>query len=412
MTTIFISYSSKDSELARLVFDSLTNNGISCWLAEKSIKPGENYAMAIISALDTAEIVMLLYTGNSNISPEIHKEIERASSKRIPIVPVRFENVPYHPALEYHLGVAQWIDAVGAKRDKVIGQLATSVSNVRGGGDTAKVAPSRSNSSVIQTTSPKFGLKSIGLGLLAVSIVFAAYMLIPSGNKVGAVSSESSAKNESLQIHPAALNVNLATASRDAKKVAILYFDNTGKSAELDVLRKGFADMLISDMNGKGGLSIVEREKLNEVLKEIQLQGSQSFDPASAARIGKLLGAEYIVTGGFFEMMGKFRIDAKAIRVETGEVVASVGATGSKNEFMEMEKHLATDLISNMGQAGTPPAQLNNTRITYAVLKDYSEVLDMIDQGEKDVAVQRLRTILKANPEFEPAKKLFKKIEA
>ena len=395
MPKIFISYSSKDIELARAVFDSLTTKDFDCFFAATSIKPSENYAEAIIRALDSVDIVLLLYTKNSNVSPEVHKEIERASAKRIPIIPVRFENVPYHAVFEYHISAAQWIDAVRAKHDWVIEQIVNSV------------IPSLS---LVKSTSSRVLIKRIGLGLLAIFVVFTAYLFIPSSKKMSFDSTGSDVKNESYKAHPAAISFPSATVAHDAKKIAILYFDNTAKSAELDVLRKGFADMLITDMNGKGGLSIIEREKLNEVLKEIKLQGSQSFDPASAVRIGKLLGVEYLVTGSFFEAFDQFRIDAKVIRVETGEVVTSIGATGTKNKFMQMENHLANDLIGNLGQVGTSLAPLHSAGITYAGLKDYSEVLDMIDQGKMDVASQKLRALIKANPSFEPAARLAKKI--
>src|SRR4051812_49731662 len=75
------------------------------------------------------------------------------------------------------------------------------------------------------------------------------------------------------------------------KRVAILYFDNSGDAA-LEKLKKGLADMLITDLSAIKTLSLVERSRLEEILKEQKLNHSKSFDASTASKIGKLLGAE------------------------------------------------------------------------------------------------------------------------
>ncbi len=53
--------------------------------------------------------------------------------------------------------------------------------------------------------------------------------------------------------------------------VAISYFDNTSNLKEYDAFSKGLADMLITDLSKVKSLQIVEREKLESLLKEINL---------------------------------------------------------------------------------------------------------------------------------------------
>ena len=65
--------------------------------------------------------------------------------------------------------------------------------------------------------------------------------------------------------------------------------------------------------------SVVERDKLNLVLKEQGLAQSGAVDPASAAKVGKILGVKYIVLGG----IDKFNID------KTGGALAGVGVGGN-----------------------------------------------------------------------------------
>ena len=51
--------------------------------------------------------------------------------------------------------------------------------------------------------------------------------------------------------------------------------------------------------------SVVERDKLNLVLKEQGLATAGAVDPTTAAKVGKLLGVQYVVMGG----IDKFNID-------------------------------------------------------------------------------------------------------
>ncbi len=54
-----------------------------------------------------------------------------------------------------------------------------------------------------------------------------------------------------------------------------------------------------------GKFSVIERDKLNLVLKEQGLAAAGAVDPASAAKVGKILGVKYIIMGG----IDKFNID-------------------------------------------------------------------------------------------------------
>jgi len=135
-----------------------------------------------------------------------------------------------------------------------------------------------------------------------------------------------------------------ASAAEPPPTVAVLYFDYTGKDQELEVLRKGLAQMLISDLSGADTIRVVERDRLEDILTELKLQGSGKIDPKSAAKLGKLLGAKYLVVGGYFDLQGALRVDARIVDVETGRVVKSFGTNGKPGDFLPVEQTMATNL--------------------------------------------------------------------
>ena len=81
-----------------------------------------------------------------------------------------------------------------------------------------------------------------------------------------------------------------AQAAASQPAVAILYFDYTGSDAQLGVLRKGLAQMLISHIQPRvSKVQIVERERIEDLFKELELAQSGKVDPATAAKVGKLM---------------------------------------------------------------------------------------------------------------------------
>jgi TolB-like protein len=132
------------------------------------------------------------------------------------------------------------------------------------------------------------------------------------------------------------------------QRIAILGFDNTGKVSEYGDLGNPLRDMLTSDLATVKNLILVDRQSLEKVLNEQKLNNSQKFDINTATKIGKLLGAQIILTGTYFEMFGSLRIDAKFINVETGQIIFSIGSDGARGKFFDLEKDLANKIVEKL----------------------------------------------------------------
>ena len=199
--------------------------------------------------------------------------------------------------------------------------------------------------------------------------------------------------------------------TKDRPTVAILYFDYQGKDEQMGLLRKGLAQMLISDLSTLEHIRIVERDRLEEILAELKLGQSGKIDPATAARVGKLLGARYMVLGGYFDMMNTLRADARVVEVETGKVVQSVGANGKPDDFMSVEQSLSTQLAEVLSKklkitamaAPKPPRAKPPSRLMMKTAMLYSSALANIDAGHKDRAKVELEEVVKQQPDFQLA---------
>lgn len=120
---IFISHSHADKVFADAICHSVEANGVRCWVAPRDIRPSDDWAEAIINAMDTARILVLIFSAHSNTSPQVRREIERAVSKGLHVLTFRIENVPLSKSLEYFISSQHWLDAVEGELDPHLGQL-------------------------------------------------------------------------------------------------------------------------------------------------------------------------------------------------------------------------------------------------------------------------------------------------
>ena len=189
------------------------------------------------------------------------------------------------------------------------------------------------------------------------------------------------------------------------KTVAVLYFDNNTGKAEYDALGKGMAAMMISDLSVVQEIQLVERERMQELVKELEMQRTSYFDSTTAVKVGRMTGAEYIVVGAFAAVQPKIRIDTRVVRVGTGEIVKTAQVTGDEDKFFDLEQKLARNLIDGLGLALSPDdqarlaAKQEENRIdAVGTMVGFSSALSMYDRAEYLDAAQAMVPVMQASP--------------
>lgn len=117
---VFLSYSSKDYLAAMATCRHLEAAGVGCWMAPRNIRPGEAYPEAIMRGIEGCMAMVVLLSDSSNLSPHVHREIERALSRNAVIIPLRLLEIMPSGAMAYLLSTCQWIDAYGPATDSAL----------------------------------------------------------------------------------------------------------------------------------------------------------------------------------------------------------------------------------------------------------------------------------------------------
>ena len=109
---LFVSYCTKNKELAQLFCNVIEGAGVSCWMAPRDIPSGGSWATAIAKGIEDASLLALLVSDASMTSAEVEKEVDLANGRRMTILPIRIENAELKGAFKYHLSNKQWVDAL------------------------------------------------------------------------------------------------------------------------------------------------------------------------------------------------------------------------------------------------------------------------------------------------------------
>jgi len=195
------------------------------------------------------------------------------------------------------------------------------------------------------------------------------------------------------------------------RTIAIMEFDNysVGKfQEELGYLAKGLADFFQHDFSQISSLKVVERDKIDYVLGELELQQSGKVDKETAARVGKMLGAQLMVFGSITQLDSRStRMIVRVVKVETSEIIASVDKEG-KPDYLALEKELVKDVAEKLDIMLTDQTKLvlqeSGTESMDAV-KLYSMGLDYMDKYDYVKAYECFRSAYEKDNTFTEAKR-------
>lgn len=124
---VFISYSSENKAIANEVLSTLENRNIRCWIAPRDIPPGKLYGAALINAIKSAQIMVLILSKGTNHSEYVVRELNEAVANGLTIISFRIEDVEPSENLGFYINSTQWLNAIDPPMESHLIKLADSV---------------------------------------------------------------------------------------------------------------------------------------------------------------------------------------------------------------------------------------------------------------------------------------------
>jgi TolB-like protein/tetratricopeptide (TPR) repeat protein len=367
---VFVSYASQDAAVANSLVENLEQHGCKCWIAPRDVKPGAQYADAIVRAINEAKALVLVMSGSAVGSSHVGKEIERASSKRKPIIAFRIDAAPLNHALEYFLSESQWIDVKALGMPAALNKLKEAV----GQGSKA--------SSPEVTASRNIGgpKKRIAIAATAVVVVIAI--------AVGLGAYFWSSK------HVAQVP---AIAAITDKSIAVLPFTDMSEKKDQEYFGDGMAEEIIDLLVKVPGLKVIARTS------SFQFKG-QSQDLRA---VGEKLGAHYVLEGSVRRSGDDLRVTAQLINSRDGTHLWSQSFDRKLTDVLTMQDEIAANLVRALQIEVTTAEMVSRPALRtpegYTLFLQGLHAIDRYDQQGFEQAASDFQRALDLDPSLADA---------
>ncbi len=134
---------------------------------------------------------------------------------------------------------------------------------------------------------------------------------------------------------------------QEGKSVAVMAFTNITKNADDDWLGAGIAETVTADLKNIEDITVTGRERISEVLNRLNPTHHSDLDDELAIRIGKEIGAHWMICGGFQRFGEMVRITSRVVDVTTGEVLKTVKIDGQMTEIFELQDKVVYEFMRN-----------------------------------------------------------------
>lgn len=201
------------------------------------------------------------------------------------------------------------------------------------------------------------------------------------------------------------------TTTEDLPTVAVFDFTGfmLGEAGNSVNLGKAVSAMLISEFTERPGMRVIERQKLNDVLNEQKLALSGRIDESTAVKVGKLLGAQYVMYGQVSSIGGQLRIDIRADDSETSEVVSVLKKMDKTDNLFDVIVWMADEFSKKLEL--TPPSERPALeQIPIKATIEFSRGVDFEDRGDVDKAIEHYKKTLEIYPNHRDAKKALERL--
>jgi TolB-like protein/cytochrome c-type biogenesis protein CcmH/NrfG len=303
---VFVSYASPDAAVANSIVENLEQHGLKCWIAPRDVKPGAEYADAIVRAINDAKVIVLIMSAAAVASAHVGREVERAASKRKPIIAFRIDAASLSAALEYFMSQSQWIEVPKLGLPAALAKL--------------KEAVGQGSPSVTQGIPDAPATRAIGKRIaIAAAVIIAGGVLATMSVRFWSSGHKS---------------VPIATAITD-KSIAVLPFLDMSEKKDQEYFSDGMSEELIDMLTKIPDLKVPARTS------SFYFKGKAT----SITDIAKALSVFYVLEGSVRKSGTTLRITAQLIRADNGYHVWSETYDRNLGEVFKVQDEIAGEVI-------------------------------------------------------------------
>jgi len=207
--------------------------------------------------------------------------------------------------------------------------------------------------------------------------------------------------------------------SQTRSSVVVLPFENTGSYGQdkemFQALELGITAMLASALAHHPLLQALDPAKVSQALWSQSSSPGRRIDASTAALVGKFLGAHYAISGSFADFYGKFRINARVVDAESGEILKVVSNADPKLQDRKDLGAIIQDAAERIVTAiKLPPfpedAAARARSVPSEAITLFGRGLLYESQGEKAKAAEAYQSAVDAFPSYDEARERLERV--
>ncbi len=188
--------------------------------------------------------------------------------------------------------------------------------------------------------------------------------------------------------------------------VAVFPFENLSGDSDLEWLRTGLPDMLVTDLSQSPEIEVIGLDRVSPVLDGLRRGRDGGLDRGTLQRVADSVGVESVLMGSFARAGEAIRISARLEDASTGKVLLSekVEADGDENIFRLVDE--ITNRIKTKFEIKSPPGgELDRdlrdvTTASMEAYREYAEGIRLHERYREQEAVPHFQKAIELDPSF------------
>jgi eukaryotic-like serine/threonine-protein kinase len=174
------------------------------------------------------------------------------------------------------------------------------------------------------------------------------------------------------------------TTSGDKPSVAVLYFENNSGNPQLDWLRTGLTDMLVTDLSQSPDVEVLGTDRLVQILGSLRRQDDRQISFDTVQEVAKRAGVKSVILGSYVKAGDTIRInvklqDAVSGRIVTAERVDAVNESSLLSTVDDLTRRIKTKFLPGGGVNPAkallnPPSVASDNTTPLSLDRDLKEV--------------------------------------
>ena len=367
---VFISYASADAGIAEQACAALEAAGIPCWIAPRDVRPGDPYAAAIVEAINGCRLMVIVLSKNAIDSPHVLREVERASSKKRPLLSIRVDSTALPAELEYFLSSNHWLDASGGPVERDYASLVAAVRGRLGSSRQGDAHPQPAAAPIPPGAAPQSRAGGRRPALVAAVAVLGLTLAYFAADRIWLHKRSEPATRATSAGTPVAAT---------EKSIAVLPFADMSEKHDQEYFSDGMAEEIIDLL-----------VKVPEL--KVPARTSSFYFKGKATRIQDIareLGVANILEGSVRKSGDHLRVTAQLVRADTGFHLWSETYDRQLEDVFKTQDEIAGSVVKalkvSLLKADAPSTPLTTSSEAYEL---YLQARALASRGDTDDTIK------------------------